>query len=391
MGTVATLSGDVPVVGDWDGNGTTTIGIRRDGQFHLRNTNTSGIADVAANFGAPRDVPLAGDWDGNGTVTIGVWRLGTFFLRNTNSTGPTDIVVVFGDPDDVPIVGDWDGDGITTVGVWREGQFLLRNTNTTGVAETAVVYGDATDLPVVGDWDGNGTTTVGVARLGRFLLRNTNTSGTADLTLLFGDNGDVPLAGDWDGNGTSTVGVRRGTTFFLRNTNTTGIADLTVPYGAATVVSMPPVGALTWVAKESPGFPGGGKGEGLLKEIRVGAHLGFERVVFELRDPASPAFRVSYVNVVAGPSGMPIPVPGTSALAVIMTPASEVDQTVVPPLTVYTGPASIGPLELNSVAGLVRYEDVEGVLGWAIGTNGQPPFAVSLLQNPTRLVVDIWA
>ena len=47
--------------------------------------------------------------------TIGVWRVisgsGTFLLRNSNSTGPADITTFGGASGYYPVVGDWDGDG----------------------------------------------------------------------------------------------------------------------------------------------------------------------------------------------------------------------------------------------------------------------------------------
>src|SRR6476659_6733585 len=86
-GSLPTLGGDVPLVGDWDGNGTATIGVRRGNVFHLRNSNTTGAADLALAFGDAGDLPVVGDWDGNGTTTVGVWRNGAFYLRNSNDGG----------------------------------------------------------------------------------------------------------------------------------------------------------------------------------------------------------------------------------------------------------------------------------------------------------------
>jgi glucose/arabinose dehydrogenase len=196
------------------------------------------------NVAAGGDVPVVGDWDGNGTTTIGVRRGATFLLRNENTTGVADITADFGLASDVPIVGDWDGDGTTTVGVWRDGAFYLRNSNTTGVADIVVSFGLAGDQPVVGDWDGDGTTTLGVRRGGTTYFRNSNTTGQADSEATYGVPGDVPLAGDWDGNGTDTLGVRRGATWYLRNSNTTGEADITLTYGETEVPPPPPAPTL---------------------------------------------------------------------------------------------------------------------------------------------------
>ena len=43
-----------------------------DGYVYLRNTNTQGIADIKFFFGNPGDVPLAGDFDGDGCDTVGI-------------------------------------------------------------------------------------------------------------------------------------------------------------------------------------------------------------------------------------------------------------------------------------------------------------------------------
>jgi hypothetical protein len=181
-------------------------------------------------------IPLAGDWDGNGTVTIGLFNPNTniFYLRNSNTAGNSDITVNFGNSGWVPIVGDWDGNGTTTIGVYNAGAFYLRNSNTAGNADLAFTYGNSGWTPLSGDWDGDHTTTIGVDdNASTFYLRNSNSSGNADLTFTYGNSIWAPVMGDWDGNGTTTVGVydHSASTFYLRNSNSTGNADITVPYG----------------------------------------------------------------------------------------------------------------------------------------------------------------
>jgi hypothetical protein len=197
------LPGDYPVTGDWDGNGTDTIGIYRNGRFYLRNSNTIGVADLVFPFGAAGDQPIAGDWNGDGIDTIGVYRSssGTFYLRNSNNAGPADGFFSLGNPRDVGIAGDWNGDGTDTVGVFRPGNgaLYLKNANTTGIADITINYGLPGDQPVTGDWDNNGTDTIGVFRGGRFYLRNSNTIGFADTTLVLGFPSDMPISGNWDG------------------------------------------------------------------------------------------------------------------------------------------------------------------------------------------------
>ncbi len=224
-------------------SGADTVGMFRpsNGFFYLRYSNTSGNADIDFFYGTANDVPLSGDWNGDGITTIGIFRNGQFFLRNSNSAGFADVpafAITGTQPGDIPIAGDWDGNGTTTVGLFRAGVFLLRNSNTAGPADIVFNYtlGVTDQLPLVGDWNGDGVTTVGLFRTSTafFALRNTNSSGTPDLQFFFGNPNDVPVAGDWNGNGFTTIGVFRTGTFFLRNSNSSGPADLTVNYGVPT-------------------------------------------------------------------------------------------------------------------------------------------------------------
>jgi len=195
------LSGDKPVMGDWNGDGITTPGVYRNGDFYLRNSNTTGFAELVFPFGIPGDIPMAGDWNGDGIDTVGIYRDGRFFLANTNGAIFADAVFDLGIPGDIPIAGDWDGDGIDTVGVFRPstGGLFLKNSNTTGFADIVLNYGLPGDRPITGDWDGDGIDTIGVYRNGAFFLRNSNTPGFADIVFGLGVPGDVPIAGDWDG------------------------------------------------------------------------------------------------------------------------------------------------------------------------------------------------
>ena len=175
----------------------TTIGMYRGGVYYLRNSNTQGIADIAFTYGTPTDIPVVGDWDGDGVDTVGMYRNGVYYLRNSNTQGIADIAFTYGTYTDIPVVGDWDGDGIDTVGMYRNGVYYLRNSNTQGIADIAFTYGTYTDIPVVGDWDGDGIDTVGMYRNGVYYLRNSNTQGIADIAFTYGTQGDIPVTGKW--------------------------------------------------------------------------------------------------------------------------------------------------------------------------------------------------
>ncbi|MGA2105576.1 MAG: C1 family peptidase [Methanoregula sp.] len=138
---------------------TSTVGIFRNGVFYLRNSNTGGPADIVFGYGNPTDIPVVGDWTGQGMDTVGVYRNGVFYLRNSNTGGPADTVFGYGSPGDIPVIGDWTGQinsttgqPVDTVGVYRNGVFYLRNSNTGGPADTVFGYGSPGDIPVNGRW-----------------------------------------------------------------------------------------------------------------------------------------------------------------------------------------------------------------------------------------------
>lgn len=208
-------SGDLAIAGDWNKDGTDTIGFYRSGDFYLRNSNSSGSSDVSFSFANPGDLPLAGDWNGDGTDTIGVYRPSnrTFYLRNSNSGGAPDITFDFGNSGDVPIMGDWDGDGDDTLGVFRPstGDFYLRDSNSEGPAEYAFSYGNSGDVPVAGDWEGKGKDLIGVFRPSTgvwFLEQDALETSSPEWVFAYGNVGSrTPLTGDWDKDGDDTPGT----------------------------------------------------------------------------------------------------------------------------------------------------------------------------------------
>jgi hypothetical protein len=91
--------GSTPVVGDWNNDGTDTIGIvTSDKAWVLRNTNSGGAPDLAFYYGPLGSVPVVGDWNGDGADTIGIVASSNWSLRNNNSSGPVDINLAYGFP-----------------------------------------------------------------------------------------------------------------------------------------------------------------------------------------------------------------------------------------------------------------------------------------------------
>jgi fibronectin type 3 domain-containing protein len=124
--------------------------------WYLRNSNSPGAPDITFQYGAPGQVPVAGDWDGNGTTTPGVFdpSTATWYLRNSNSGGAPDVApFTFGLGGWKPVVGHWSGKGADTVGMVdpATGTWYLRGSNSSGAPDIApFAYGLGAWQPVAG-------------------------------------------------------------------------------------------------------------------------------------------------------------------------------------------------------------------------------------------------
>lgn len=222
-----------------------TIGVYSNGVFYLRNSNTSGYADMTVAYGSAGMLPVTGDWNGDGVDTIGVYNtaLGVFMLRDSNTSGPANYTFVLGNPGDTPVAGRWDSSmGHDGAGVFRpsNGLLYLRKTLTTGYADYTMVLGNPGDRGITGDWDGNGYDSIGVYRPsnGMFYLSNAmaGTTGTpavvfSDYNFVFGSPSGRPFAGDFTGSGQSHVGMLINGVANMRTSQSSGPADITFGYG----------------------------------------------------------------------------------------------------------------------------------------------------------------
>src|SRR4051812_24346974 len=188
--------GDVPVVGDWNGDRVSDVGTfgRRASGGVFRERLPDGTK-VPVSLGSPIDTPVTGDWDGDGQTDLGVWRTTThtFTLRSGNGQATT---ISLGRAGDLPVAGDWDGDGRTDVGVYRPkaSTFFLRDGSG---AVTTRVFGSPGGYPVAGDWDGDGRADVGAytASTRQFSLAMPD---GAVKTVRLGTPTSLPAVGNWN-------------------------------------------------------------------------------------------------------------------------------------------------------------------------------------------------
>jgi len=247
----------VPVVGDFNGDGNTDIGVYRYGAWFI-DVNGNGIwdeGDLWAKMGRRDDLPVVGDWDGDGKADIAIFgrawpgdprqiaaepglpsdvnnkhgktknmppledesTLGIRAMQLTSAgkvrADLIDHVFLYGWGGDVPITGDWTGEGQDMIGIFRDGTWKL-DLNGDGLydeQDRVLEMGQAGDRPVIGDFNGDTRVDLGIYRNGLWHI-DTNNDGILDArdrAFEFGGAGDLPVVGDWDGDGIDDPGLYR--------------------------------------------------------------------------------------------------------------------------------------------------------------------------------------
>jgi hypothetical protein len=129
--------------------------------------------------------------------------------------------------------------------------------------------------------------------------------------------------------------------------------------------------------------------EGLVSvvDVRVGTHDGFDRLVFELVGDGTPGYRIAYTDEPVGDaSGLPVEVAGATALQVTLVGVAipgEEPEGATTFLDDVLGPDGGVILEV------VNESLFEGYHTFFVGLDEQLPFVLGLLDDPTRLVVDL--
>jgi hypothetical protein len=191
-----TAAGDVPFLGDVDGDGADDPCIRHGAAFSCALSGSAGRVQVFP-FGAASHVPLLGDVNGDGRADPCVHR-GRFFLCDTaHDGGLAEVKIPFGLASDLPLMGDVNGDGRADPCVFRDGQFLC-DTSHDGVRDLVQAEDiQPGDLPLLGDADGDGRADFCVVR-GTRLLCDLERSGELTAQPMPLQPGDVVLLGKVD-------------------------------------------------------------------------------------------------------------------------------------------------------------------------------------------------
>ena len=120
-------------------------------------------------------------------------------------------------------------------------------------------------------------------------------------------------------------------------------------------------------------------------DLRYGHHQRFDRVVIVFRGAQVPGGMAHYQRTFTyDPSGLPVPIRGTSGLQVALTPAfghgSQGNN-------LYTGPRIARP-HFRTLKALAYTGDSEGVVTFAFALTYRAPYRIQTLTDPQRLVID---
>ncbi|MGB7948946.1 MAG: kelch repeat-containing protein, partial [Candidatus Binatia bacterium] len=126
--------GTVAATADFDGDGTTDIGVYRNGAWFIVRSIDGG-ATVTGWGGLPQDKPLPADYDGDGKTDFAVYRDGAWFIVRSADGGVTE-TGWGGLPQDKPLPADYDGDGKADIAVYRDGAWFILRSSDGGVSAT---------------------------------------------------------------------------------------------------------------------------------------------------------------------------------------------------------------------------------------------------------------
>jgi uncharacterized protein (DUF1800 family) len=178
--------GDVPLVGDLDGDGKDDIVVFRNGVWYVSTAAACapGVTVCGAPqtnvyfFGAPGDVPMLADVNGDGQLDLLLYRNGVWYASTTRTGVASNVYFFGGVPGDVPIAFDYDGDGVADLGIFRNGAWYI-STHRDGIANALFFYGQGGDSPL---YFGPGAVSNGVIDAARLLQQATFGPTLADIS-----------------------------------------------------------------------------------------------------------------------------------------------------------------------------------------------------------------
>jgi hypothetical protein len=188
--------GDKPIVaGDWDGDGDADLAVYRDGGaggqsfFFYRPSAQPGVDFITIPWGTGGDVPMRGDFDGDGKQDAAVFRPSDNLWYILYSSDGSVHYESWGLACDTFVPADYDGDHKTDLAVFRiDTWYIRRSSDGQPVIQN---FGLPSDILVPADFDGDQRTDLAVFRNGDWYILQSQTGSVAYVN--FGLAGDTPV------------------------------------------------------------------------------------------------------------------------------------------------------------------------------------------------------
>lgn len=198
-------SGDVPVPGDFDGDGKTDFSVFRPSTNVWYVIYSSTNTDDNYAFGASGDLVAPADYDGDGKTDEAIFRPSTGYWHIHASTAGY-YYVSWGNNGDIPAPADYDGDGKADLGVFRPSDRKFYSINSANSSlqtiDSGISSGTYEWKTVCGDYDGDGKDDYAVydKDTATWYVRSSY-SNSFNSPFSWGDDEDLPVQNDYDNDG----------------------------------------------------------------------------------------------------------------------------------------------------------------------------------------------